>query len=192
MPIYSAKDKENKVVTRTLTFFLLFAASLVLFAGQALAKDDFCAECHTSKEVAAFGNVLDWNKSIYQEKNTICPGLFELKKEAYFTESRLVKYAGFLTNLEENTRRYPEYMREDLDKSAIVYADLVSGPAPDSISSFTGPDLKINKALQSNVYEKLNKLRDDYTMEKVIGLALIVTMLLTLLIYFGLKNTLKD
>ncbi len=192
MPIYSAKDKENKVATRTLKVFLLFAAGLVLYAGQALAKDNFCAECHTAKEVAAFGNVLDWNKSIYQEKNTICPGLFELKKDAYFTESRLAKYDEFLTTLEEKTRRYPEYMREDLDQSAITYADLVSGPAPDSISSFAGPDLKIKKALQENVYSKLEKLQDDYRMEKIIGLALIGTMLLTLLMNLGLKNTLKD
>lgn len=192
MPIYSAKDKENKVATRTLKIFLLFAASLVLYAGQALAKDNFCAECHTAKEVAAFGNVLDWNKSIYQEKNTICPGLFELKKEAYFTESRLAKYDEFLTKLEDNTRRYPEYMREDLDQSAITYADLVSGPAPVSISAFADPNLKIKKALQENVYGKLEKLQDDYKMEKVIGLALIGIMLLTLLMNFGLKNTLKD
>jgi hypothetical protein len=135
--------------------------------------------------------VLAWDRSVYQVKDTQCPGLLELKRDAYFTESRLVKYDEYLTHLEHNTRRYPEYMREDLDRSAVAYADLAS-VVPTSIEAFSAPDLKIKKDMHSAVYEKLNKLRDDYRLEKVVGLGLFCALLVSFLIFLGLKNTLKE
>ena len=169
----------------------LLAACLLAISGPAQAKDNYCGECHTGKEIASFGNVLHWDRSIYQVKDTPCPGILELKRDAYFTESRLVKYDEFLTHLEHKTRRYPEYMREDLDKSAVQYADLAS-VMPASIEAFSGPDLRIKKDINSNVYEKLNKLRGDYSMEKVIGFGLFGVLLVSFLMSLGLKNTLKE
>ena len=168
----------------------LVVAGIMLLATQAYAKDNRCGECHTSKEMASFGNVLGWDKSVYQEKNTVCPGILELKKDTYFTESRLVKYDEFLTRMEEETRRYPQFLREDLVKAGVAYADL-SETTPSSIEGFTGPNLKIKKNV-GGVYEKFNNLRDNYKMEKVIGLGLVGVMLLSLLFSFGLKNTIKE
>ena len=174
-----------KLIPRT-----LIAVSLLILATQAYAKDNYCGECHTAREMAGFGNVMGWDRSIYQEKGTLCPGVMELKKEAYFTESRLAKYNLFLTELEENTRRYPEYIREDLVKDGVQYHELAT-VNPTSIGGITGPNLKIKKKI-NEVYTTLNKLRDDYTMEKVIGIGLVLVMLLTLLLSLGLKNTLKE
>ncbi|MGA2191965.1 MAG: hypothetical protein ABSG42_01140 [Nitrospirota bacterium] len=168
----------------------LLLAGLVLASSQAFAKDNLCTECHTSREVASFGNVMGWDRSIYQEKGTLCPGIIELKKENYFTESRLVKYNEFLTHLEHQTRRYPEYLREDLVSYGVKYADLASG-TPASIDEFAVPNLKIKKNIHS-VYEKLNNLRDDYKMEKVIGLGLLGVTLIAFLFFLGLKNTIKE
>ena len=51
-------------------------------------------------------------------------------------------------------------------------------------------NLKIKKAVHE-VYQNINKLWDDHKMEKVIGFGLAGAMLITLLFFFGLKNTLK-
>ena len=169
----------------------LIAACLLALCGTAQAKDNLCGECHTAKEIASFGNVLNWDRSIFQVKDTPCPGILELKRDAYFTESRLAKYDEFLTHLEHQTRRYPEYMKEELVKNAVKYADLAS-VMPTSIEAFTGPDLKIKKDMHSEAYEKLNKLRGDYGLEKVMGLALFGVLLVTFLMFLGLKNTLKE
>ncbi len=174
-----------KKITKTLV-----VAGIMLLATQAYAKDNRCGECHTSKEMASFGNVMGWDKSVYQEKNTLCPGILELKKDTFFTESRLVKYDEFLTRMEEETRRYPQFLREDLTKAGVAYADL-SETTPTSIEGFSGPDLKIKKNV-GGVYEKFNNLRDNYKMEKVIGLGLVVVMLLAFLLSLGLKNTIKE
>lgn len=163
---------------------------LAMMASQAFAKDNHCAECHTAKEVAAFGDVLGWDRSVFQVKDTLCPGMLEFKKDTYFIGSRLVKYREFLKELEEHTRRYSVYHEEDLDRYAVQYADLVT-VNPTSISAFSGPNLKIKKNIHE-VYEKLNKLRGDFRMEKVIGFGLVGVMLLSLLLHFGLKNTLKE
>ncbi|HLB25209.1 MAG TPA: hypothetical protein VJM83_02650 [Nitrospirota bacterium] len=175
--------------------FRKYAAALVvacaaLIASEAYAKDNLCGECHTAKEVASFGDVLGWDRSIYQVKDTLCPGILELRKDTYFTESRLAKYNEFLTHMEHETRRYPEYLREDLDKYGVAYADLLSF-TPASIEDFAGPNLKIKKNVHG-LYEKFNKLRDDYTLEKVIGWALVGVMLISLLVFMGLKNTIKE
>jgi len=165
--------------------------ALLFLAGQAQAKDNFCAECHTSSEMAAFGNVMKWDRSIFQAKdNTVCPGVLELKREAFFTESRLVKYDVFLTELEHQARRYPEYMREDLVKQGVKYEDLAS-QMPTSIAAVTGPNLKIKKSMHE-IYEKTNKLRGDHKMEYVVGASLLITVLLMLLFALGLKNTIKE
>ena len=186
------RDKEQTVASKALRTLsgLALASLLVLVASVSYAKDNYCGECHTSKEIASFGSVMDWDKSVYQEKNTLCPGLTEIKKGTFFTESRLVKYNESLTQMEEKTRRYAYYMKDDLTKSGVAYADLAS-LTPTSIDAFTTPNLKIKKGM-NELYEKYNKLQDDYRMEKIIGLALIIVMLLNLLISFGLKNTLKD
>jgi len=168
----------------------LVLTALLLITAQAQAKDNFCAECHTSTEIAAFGDVMRWDQSIFQEKDEICPGVLELKKEAFFTESRLVKYDEFLTELEHETRRYPEYMRQDLVKQGVKYADLAQG-TPMSIASVAGPNLKIKKSMHE-IYAKVNKLRGDDHLEYVLGITLFVTMLLLLLFSLGLKNTLKE
>jgi hypothetical protein len=169
----------------------LMVMALLFLAGQAQAKDNYCAECHISSEIAAFGNVMKWDRSIFQAKdNTVCPGVLDLKREAYFSESRLVKYDVFLTELEHQARRYPEYMREDLVKQGVKYEDLVS-LTPTSIESVTGPNLKIKKSMHE-VYEKINKLRGDHKMEYVIGGSLLITLLLMLLFSLGLKNTIKE
>ncbi len=167
----------------------LLAASLLLLATQAYAKDNFCGECHTSKEVASFGNIMNWDKSVYQVKDSLCPGVLELKKEAYFTESRLVKFDEFLTELEHKTRRYPEFMREDMDKYSVQYAELAT-VTPTSIGSIAGPNLNIKKKIH-DVYQTMNKLKDDFKMEKVFGFGLAGVMLISLLFFLGLKNTLK-
>ncbi len=168
------------------------AVLIVLFIpAYAAAKDNYCAECHTAGEIASFGSLMKWDRSIYQEqKSTLCPGLFEIKKEQYFTESRLLKYNQFLSDLEEQTMRYPEYMRADLVKYNIKYADLRTKDV-DSIDSFAGPNLKIKKGM-GEIYEKINKLRDDYKLEKVIGLGLLVVMIVSLLFFLGLKKTVKE
>jgi hypothetical protein len=168
----------------------LLVAGVLAIATQAYAKDNRCGECHTGKEIASFGNVLGWDRSIYQVKGELCPGVMELKKDTFFTESRLVKYNEFLTHLEHQTRRYPEYMREDLDKYGVQYAELVSF-TPSSIDAFAGPDLKIKKNI-NEVYIKYNRASDDYKFEKVAGIGLVVTMLVLLLFFLGLKNTIKE
>ena len=168
---------------------MAIAAVLVLSASVSFAKDNYCAECHTSKEIASFGAVTEWDKSVYQEKNTLCPGITEIKRGGYFSESRFVRYNESFLEMEEKTRRYPWYMKEDLTKSGIAYADLAS-VTPSSIEAFTNPNLKIKKGM-GELYEKYNKLQDDYGMEKIIGLALIGVMGLTFLVNLGLKNTLK-
>lgn len=168
----------------------LVLAALLLITAQANAKDNFCAECHTSMEIASFGNVMEWDKSVFQAKETLCPGVLELKKEAYFTESRLAKYDEFLTEMEHTTRRYPEYMREDLVKQGVKYAELAS-ITPTSIGSIAGPNMKVKKSI-GGLYETLNKLRGDYKLEKVMGYSLLGTMILSLLFALGLKNTLKE
>ena len=38
----------------------LVVAGIMLLATQAYAKDNRCGECHTSKEMASFGNVMGW------------------------------------------------------------------------------------------------------------------------------------
>ena len=168
----------------------LLVLGMLLLSTGAYAKDNFCGECHTSGEVAAFGKVMDYDKSIYQVKDTRCPGLIELKKGAYFTDSWLIKYNKDLTLMEEQTRRYPEYIREDIDRGAVSFADL-KDVQPTSIDGVAGPNLKIKKGVHG-VYETMNKLREDYRLEKVVGLGLVCTMLLMLLFSFGLKNTLKE
>lgn len=169
---------------------MALVVGLVMTASQAFAKDNFCAECHTANEVAAFGNMLEWDRSVFQVKDTLCPGMLELKKDTYFTESRLVNYRESLVKLEEETRRYSVYKEEDLDRYAVKYADLAA-VSPTSISAFAGPNLKIKKQVHE-VYENLNKLRGDYRMEKVIGFGLVGVMLITFLLHLGLKNTLKE
>ena len=168
----------------------LLVVGLMFLATQAYARDNFCGECHTSKELAAFGNVLAWNKNVYQGKDTMCPGMLAINKDLYFTESRLAKFDTFLTEMEHKTRRYPEYMKEDLAKAEVAYADLAAGSVPTSIDGFSGPDLKLKKKVHE-VYETYNKLMGDYSMEKVIGLLLVGTMVVSLLLFLGLKNTLK-
>ena len=59
-----------------------------------------------------------------------------------------------------------------------------------SIAGIAGPNLKIKKKV-GDLYTNYNKLLDDYKMEKVIGFGLVGVMLLSLLLSFGLKNTLK-
>jgi hypothetical protein len=174
---------------RLITITLVLAA-LLLISAQANAKDNFCAECHTSMEIAAFGNVMEWDKSVFQARETLCPGVLELKKEAFFAESRMVKYDEFLTELEHTTRRYPEYMREDLVKQGVKYEELAS-MTPSSIGGIAGPNLKVKKGMHG-VYETLNKLRGDFGLEKVMGYSLLGTMIVSLLFAFGLKNTLKE
>jgi hypothetical protein len=171
---------------------LLFIAALavLLTPAFAAAKDNYCGECHTAREIASFGSLTKWDRSIYQEKDTLCPGLFDLKKEQYFTESRLLKYDNFLTVMDEQTRRYPEYLREDLVKYGVQYADLKSQTV-DSIDAFAVPNLKIKKNL-GEVYETYNKLREDYGMEKVIGLGLLAVLIISLLFFLGLKKTVKE
>jgi hypothetical protein len=171
---------------------LLFIAALavLLTPAFAAAKDNYCGECHTAREIASFGSLTKWDRSIYQQKDTLCPGLFDLKKEQYFTESRLLKYDNFLTTMEEQTRRYPEYLREDLVKYGVQYADLKSQNV-DSIDAFAVPNLKIKKNL-GEVYETYNKLREDYGMEKVIGLGLLAVLIISLLFFLGLKKTVKE
>jgi hypothetical protein len=171
---------------------LLFIAALavLLTPAFAAAKDNYCGECHTAREIASFGSLTKWDRSIYQEKDTLCPGLFDLKKEQYFTESRLLKYDNFLTAMDEQTRRYPEYLREDLVKYGVQYADLKSQNV-DSIDAFAVPNLKIKKNL-GEVYETYNKLREDYGMEKVIGLGLLAVLIISLLFFLGLKKTVKE
>lgn len=168
----------------------LVLAALLLIAGPACAKDNFCAECHTASEVAAAGNLMKWDRSVFQAKETLCPGVLELKKEAFFSESRLANYDEFLTELEEHTRRYPEYMREDLVKQSVSYAELAS-VTPASIGSVAGANLKLKKNMHS-IYDTMNKLRGDYKLEKVMGYGLLSTMIASLLFAFGLKNTLKE
>ncbi len=171
---------------------LLFVAALavLLTPAFAAAKDNYCGECHTAREIASFGSLTRWDRSIYQQKDTLCPGLFEIKKEQYFTESRLLKYDNFLTVMEEQTRRYPEYLKEDLVKYGVQYADLKSQNV-DSIDAFAVPNLKIKKNL-GGVYETFNKLREDYKMEKVIGLGLLAVVIISLLFFMGLKKTVKE
>jgi hypothetical protein len=168
----------------------LLIAGMLALATSAYAKDNLCGECHTQKEIASFGNVLGWDRSIYQEKGELCPGIMELKKETFFSESRLVKYNEFLTHLEHQTRRYPEYLREELDKYTVQYAELAS-VIPSSIDGFAGPNLKIKKNV-NEVYTKYNRADDDYKFEKVAGIGLLVTMLVFLLFFLGLKNTIKE
>jgi len=168
----------------------LLILGLLCLATQAYAKDNLCGECHTSREVAAFGGVTNWDRSIYQLKDTRCPGLLEIKKGNYFTESQLVKYNENLTEMEEKTRRYPEYLREDLDKSSVAYKDL-SVLTPTSIEKVAGPTLKVKKGVHE-IYETLNKLRGDYKMEKVVGFGLVGSLLIAFLLVLGLKNTLKE
>ncbi len=167
----------------------LIVAGILLIAAQAYAKDNYCGECHTAKEIAAFGNVMAWDRSVYQAKGSLCPGFFELKKEAYFSESRLVKFNEFLTELDEKARKYPEYMREDLDADAVQYAELAT-ITPTSINGLADPNLKIKKKM-NDVYQTINKLWDDHKMEKVMGFGLFGVMLISLLFFLGLKNTLK-
>jgi len=167
----------------------LLILGLMLLATQAYAKDNFCGECHTSKEMASFSGVMEWDKSVYQGKDTLCPGIASIKKDTYFTESRLEKYDEFLTEMEHKTRRYPEFLREDLVKSGVKYADLAS-VTPTSIDGFSGADLKLKKKIHE-VYETYNKLADNYRMEKVMGLFLVGVMLVAFLFSLGLKNTLK-
>lgn len=171
---------------------LLFVAALavLLTPAFAAAKDNYCGECHTAREIASFGSLTRWDRSIYQQKDTLCPGLFEIKKEQYFTESRLLKYDNFLTVMEEQTRRYPEYLKEDLVKYGVQYADLKS-QSVDSIDAFAVPNLKIKKNL-GGVYETFNKLREDFKMEKVIGLGLLAVVIISLLFFMGLKKTVKE
>ena len=169
---------------------LVAALAVLLTPAFAAAKDNYCGECHTAREIASFGSLTRWDRSIYQQKDTLCPGLFEIKKEQYFTESRLLKYDNFLTVMEEQTRRYPEYLKEDLVKYGVQYADLKS-QSVDSIDAFAVPNLKIKKNL-GGVYETFNKLREDYKMEKVIGLGLLAVVIISLLFFMGLKKTVKE
>jgi len=175
---------------RIITLGILLAG-LLLVAPAAMAGDNFCSECHTKGEIASFGDVMAWEGSIHQEvSGTICPGVKELKKEAYFTESRGVKYNEFLTHMEHQTRRWPEIMRQDLVKQQISYYELRNLPQM-SIGSVAAKNLKIKKGMHG-VYEKLNKIRGDYGMEKVLGFSLVGTMLIMLMVFLALKNTLKE
>lgn len=168
---------------------VLIALCLAMTAAEAYAKDNLCGECHTAREMAAMGGMMGWDRSIYQQKDTNCPGVLELKKDAYFTESRLVRYNELLNKMEEKTRRYPEFIREDLDRFSVSYAEMGSA-TPASIEESTGPVLKLKKKI-NEVYQTINKLREDYRMEKVMGFAFLGTLLVMLLIFLGLKNTLK-
>jgi hypothetical protein len=175
---------------RIITLGILLAGFLMVAPG-AMAKDNFCAECHTQGEIAATGNLMEWDASIHQVVGgTICPGVLELKKEAYFTESRLAKYDVSLTDLEHSMRRWPENMRTDLTKQNIKYAEMKNLPHR-SINSMSGKNLKIKKGMHG-VYEKLNKLRGDYGMEKVLGYSLVGTMIIMFMMFLALKNTLKE
>jgi hypothetical protein len=178
------------VTGRVRGLLFITALAVLLTPAFAAAKDNYCGECHTAREIASFGSLTKWDRSIYQEKDTLCPGLFDLKKEQYFTESRLLKYDNFLTAMDEQTRRYPEYLREDLVKYGVQYADLKSQNV-DSIDAFAVPNLKIKKNL-GEVYETYNKLREDYGMEKVIGLGLLAVLIISLLFFLGLKKTVKE
>jgi hypothetical protein len=189
-PVFIKKEKTVTGRVMKLISKALLIAGMLALATQAYAKDNLCGECHTSREIASFGNVLGWDRSIYQEKGELCPGIMELKKETFFSESRLVKYNEFLTHLEHQTRRYPEYLREDLDKYTVQYAELAS-VMPSSIDGFAGPNLKIKKNV-NEVYTKFGRAADDYKFEKVAGIGLVVTMLVFLLFFLGLKNTIKE
>jgi len=166
-------------------------AGLLLIAPAAFAADNFCAECHTKGEIAKFGDVMNWDGSIHEDVGgTICPGVLQLKKETYFTESRGAKYNVFLTELEEQTRRWPNELRKDLAKEQIKFSELKNLPHS-SINSVSGPNMKIKKGIHG-VYEGLNKLRGDYGMEKVLGYSLVGTVLIMLMVFLALKNTLKE
>ena len=52
-------------------------------------------------------------------------------------------------------------------------------------------DIKIKKNI-NEVYIKYNRAMDDYKFEKVAGVGLVVTMIVFLLFFLGLKNTIKE
>jgi|TARA_B100000315_G_C14464783_1_gene535435 hypothetical protein len=172
-------------MVKTFLFFL-FIVGLASIA-QAQTKR-FCAECHTSREISSFGNVLAWGKSIYQEKNHPCPSAKRLKEEGYFTESRIVKYGQVLDQLEKN-RILTGRMKKGLLQQTVAYSEAIA-LNPVSQEDIAAQTAKIKNNL-NKTYLQINQVRDRLKTEKVFGLGVLTTLLMIFSILLGIEKTFK-
>lgn len=169
--------------------FILFISMLNLASIAHAQARHFCVECHTSQEIASFRNLLAWEKSIYQEKNNLCPSMRRLKEEIYFIESQIVKYAQILDQLEKN-RVLTGKMKKELLQQTVAYHEAVM-IEPVSQEEITAKTIKIKNKI-NKVYIQINQIRDRLRMEKVFGLGVLTTILISFFILLGIKKTLKE
>lgn len=168
---------------------ILFLFMLTLASRAHAQTRHFCVECHTSQEISSFKNVLAWEKSIYQEKNRLCPSVKRLKEEKYFIESQIVKYAQVLDQLEKN-RIITGRMEKNLLRQTIAYGEIATVD-PASQEDITDRTAKIKNHIHK-IYIQINQIRDRLKMEKVFGLGVLTTLLILFSVLLGIQKTLKE
>lgn len=162
------------------------ALLLVVCLSSVAHARNFCAECHTNQEVSSFKNILVWERSIYQDKNTSCPPLKRIKEEIYFTESQIVKYSQLLEELKKNGI-FTRMMEKNLAEQAAAYSEAIP-VKPISVEDISANTGKIKNSI-NKLYMQINRMRDSLRMRKIFGLVVLSTLSILFFTLIGIKKT---
>jgi hypothetical protein len=143
-------------------FLATALAMLLLVSGQALASEpDLCLACHGGK--LGGGQVtlgsLAWTGPVEGETLSPCPGVVRAKQELFITESRLVRLAAALAELEEGGVRLAALSAE-LHRLSDQYHNLLRQPVV-SLSSLSAGLGKLRRELDLKVQQPLWQLRAE-------------------------------
>lgn len=169
--------------------FLLFVP--VLFWPVCSGADDFCIECHGTAELGEMVDVLSRRASIYQEVNTACPALREIKQEVFFTESRLLRTALALRAFERRHWYNVDAEKERLARASAAFAQVLAAGAPVHSVGQVASELGAVRFRANKVYQELNRARDEVRRRKLVGFTVVGLGVLFLSTLLGLKHAYK-
>lgn len=156
------------------------AMLLALYGQASAAGPDLCLACHGGK--LGGGQVtlgsLAWTGPVEGETLSPCPGVVRAKQELFLTESRLVRLATALAELEKGGVRVAA-LSVELHHLSDRYHNLLRQPV-DSLSGLSAGLVELRMDLDLKVQQPLWQLRGERT--RLLWLGGVVIMLLGLLL----------
>jgi len=153
----------------------------------ALAKPaGFCLECHSSRYLQSLKDSSPvWDRSIYQARVELCPGIRSLSEENSFTESRIVRINAILKRLEQDG-----WAMNSSRKKVFQIAESFSRLKNDEIaaaSQFARESSGLRIALQK-VYEEAIRYRTETSQRRLIGVGILAFIAVMVLLGIGLDK----
>ena len=145
----------------------------------------YCLECHSQRWIERFdrdtGRSPSEDRSVYQAKLDLCPGLRSLSEEIFFTESRIVQLDRVLRSLERDGSN-TDNLKKGISESAESLSDL-KGERKGSVEQLSKEASAARAALQK-IYARILHVREEASRRWLIGLGCL--FLLGLLVLLGL------